>query len=423
MKTIRLPRALQDCSGVGPLSLDFHVPTRLTFGSGKLSEAAPGVRRLGRRAMLVTSTRELQPGAAGSILKAACEGAGVEVTPFHRPSQTPTCDEVDAGAVTARSCGADVVLGLGGGSAIDCAKAIAAVAPGSASAVSFLQQRAQPDERTLPVIAIPTTAGSGSEMNRSAIITDLKARYKGALRSDYLFPRLAIVDPLLTHSLNRQVTAATGFDVLAHAVESFVSPKSQPICDALALRAVNTVVRWLPEVLDNPRHAEGREQMSLAATLMGINLACVGTCLPHRVDKALCALHPEISHGQAVALFYEMWANLSWKGNVERFAMLANALDPENVQAPSPERAAQFGSLAGDFIRRVGLSTSLVDFGVTEKEIPDLVARVEGDLRVNPVAVRIEELPEFLRCLWHLGAILPTTRSPLTLNRRGGTTE
>jgi alcohol dehydrogenase class IV len=403
MEAIMRPGTLQSCA-VRSVSPEFHVPTRLAFGNGKLCESAQVARDLGRRAILVTSARELRPGAAGTVLKTACEVSGVEVAVFVRPSQTPTCAEVDAGAAAARDCGAEFVIGLGGGSAIDSAKAIAAVAPTAISTICFLQQRAQPNERTLPIIAIPTTAGSGSEMNRSAILTDLNTRCKGALRSDYLFPRHAIVDPLLTYSISRQVTAATGFDVFAHAAESFVSPRAQPICDVPALRAAEAVVRWLPEVIKNPHHAQGREQLALAATLMGINLACVGTCLPHRVDKALCALHPEIPHGQAVALFYEMWAQLSWTGNPERFAMLANVIDPQGSQSLSTERAAQFGPLAGQFIRRVGLRTSPVDFGVTEAEIPDLVARVEGDLRINPVAVVIEEIPKFLRRLWHKGA-------------------
>ncbi len=141
---------------------------------------------------------------------------------------SPTTDDVDRGAELCRNFQADFLIALGGGSVIDCAKAIAAVAPGRTPAADYLYRRAFPCEGTLPVVAIPTTSGTGSELNRSAIITDSKVPFKDGIRSDRLFPRLAIVDATLTGSLDHVQTAQTGFDCFSHAVESYVSPKARP---------------------------------------------------------------------------------------------------------------------------------------------------------------------------------------------------
>src|SRR5262249_49625686 len=137
------------------------------------------------------------------------------------------------------------------------------------------------------------------------------------------------VDPTLTYDLPALVTAQTGFDAFAHAMESYVSPRAQPMADVLALNAMQAIVAFLPVALAEPRHAVAREQLALASTTMGYNLSCVGTCLPHRLDKPLCARFPQIAHGQAVAWFYPAWAKRSWPGSPERFSQIAAILEPE----------------------------------------------------------------------------------------------
>ena len=166
-------------------------------------------------------------------------------------------------------------------------------------ATDYLHGQVCSPQGTLPVLAIPTTSGTGSELNRSAIVTDSDERSRVGIRDDCLFPRVAIVDPLLTCTLDAYQTACTGFDCLSHAIESYVSPKARPDTDQLALRAIQLVTQYLPAALADPLDILAREQLALASTTMGINLSCVGTCYPHRVDKALCALHPEILTAKA----------------------------------------------------------------------------------------------------------------------------
>jgi alcohol dehydrogenase class IV len=324
---------------------------------------------------------------------------GVHASVFHELGPTPTTDDVDRAADVARAMRADLVIGLGGGSALDCAKAVAGVTPSRIPSAEFLHGRAHVGPEALPLLAIPTTAGTGSETNRSAILTDPAIPHKDAIRSDHLFPRVALVDPLLTHDMPLEVTAQTGFDAFAHAVESFVSPKSQPFSDALALRAMACVVHSLPIALSDPHHAAAREQLAFAATSMGYNLACVGTCLPHRLDKPVCALFPQVAHGQAVAFFYRVWASYSWRGCPDRFAQITALLDPTKADWPVEQAAEACADALETFITRVGLGRppSELEVVLTPADVAFLTKSVTGDLRVNPVPIDPDQVVVFFR--------------------------
>jgi alcohol dehydrogenase len=374
------------------VQLNHYTPTDLRFGPGRFREAGGLAARLGRRALLVTTRSAMERLGHTQRLLDDLRTNGVAVTLFKDFRTSPTTDDVDRGVSLARAEGADCVVAFGGGSALDCGKAIAAVCPGPHPTCDYLYGRVPVGAEALPVLAIPTTAGTGSEVNRSCLVTDTVRPYKDALRSDHLFPRFALVDPELTYDLPRQVTAQTGFDALSHAIESYVSPKAQPVGDALALHAVRAIARNLPKALDDPHHAEARGELALASCLMGFNLSTIGTCLPHRLDKAVCALHPEISHGQAIACIYVWWAKHSHRGNPKRFEMLAVIADPTTAFLPREERAAAFADVIRKFLRELELDRTLRDFGVTEAEVPVLAENVAGDLSIDPVPLRREDL-------------------------------
>jgi alcohol dehydrogenase class IV len=377
------------------MNFDWCVPTELFFGAGRFEEAGGLAARLGRHALLVTSKHAMDRLGYTKRLCVALASHAVAVTLFKDIATTPTTDDVDRGARLARRSGVDHVIGLGGGSPVDCAKAIAAVAADDRPCVDYLYGRAAVT-RTLPVLAIPTTAGTGSEMNRSAIVTDPVHRIKDGIRSHCLFPRFALVDPLLTHDLPAEVTAQTGFDAMAHAIESYVSPRSQPVADVLALRAIESVRHHLPKVLATPGDATGRSELALAATTMGFNLSCVGTCLPHRLDKALCALHPAIAHGQCIALLYSAWASHGWRGNSDRFARIAAILDSRTHNLSIEDRAAAFPEVIHAFIHQVGLGRPAGDFDITRTDIPSVLERIPSDISVNPVPVTRDDLSAIL---------------------------
>ncbi len=365
------------------------VPTLVRFGAGRFAEAPAAAAALGRRALVVTSRRAMERlGRTAELLRGLRdEGVATEVFCDYRLS--PTTDDVDRGAGRARAFRADVVIGLGGGSAIDCAKAVAAIAPGTRPAADYLYGRAAPGDGTLPILAIPTTSGSGSETNRSAILSDAALPFKDGIRGDPLFPRCAVVDPSLMQSLDRTTTSVTGFDALAHAIESFVSPRARPDADARALDAAEAIVRWLPVALEEPANPEARTALARAATTMGFNLSTVGTCLPHRADKPICALHPGIAHGQSLALVYPAWARRIGHANQARFERLAAILDP------ATGGAAGFPAAVDSLLRRIGLTRRAAEFGLTGADVPTLAANVAGDTTVDPVPAARDELPAF----------------------------
>jgi alcohol dehydrogenase len=385
------------------MEFETFVPTRLVFGAGRLADAGKLARPLGRRALVVTSRNSMDRLGYTARLLEGLVREGIQAAVFRELGQTPNTETVDRASEIAREMQADFVIGLGGGSALDCAKAVAGVATTRIPSAEFLHARARVGPDALPLIAIPTTAGTGSEMNRSAILTDPAIPHKNAIRSDHLFPRIALVDPLLTHDLPPEVTAQTGFDVLAHAIESYVSPKSQPFADALAIQAMAGVVESLPRVLADPYDAAARERLAFAATSMGYNLACVGTCLPHRLDKPVCALFPQIAHGQAVAFFYKAWARYSWPGRPERFARIAALLESTQADRPIEQAAMDCADTLESFIARIGLGRSLSEFDVnlTPTDVAFLAKNVAGDLRVNPVPIDVQQLPVFFSMLLH----------------------
>jgi len=381
------------------MRFDSYLPTRLYFGPGRVEEVGELASSLGRRALVVTSRSAMKRlGYSDRLLKSLAD-AGIATAVFHDLDVTPTTDDVDRAAENARTFGAEFVIGMGGGSALDCAKAVAAVVPKEIGCAEYLHGRAAIGPETLPILAIPTTAGTGSDMNRSAIITDVARRRKDALRSDHLFPRIALVDPALTHDAPAEITAQTGFDALAHAVESYVSPRAQPWADALALKAIETVLEALPIALKDPHNASARLRLCLAASSMGYNLSCVGTCLPHRLDKPLCAFHPQIAHGQAIAFFYPAWVEYSWRGNPERFALLASMFDPTLAGRRIDHAAESAADCFAKFIRSIGLGRSLASFGVNlgPDDAIKLAQRASGDLQINPVPVEPARLAEFYR--------------------------
>lgn len=370
----------------------FTAPTNLQFGSNYFDKVGELIGPLGKHALLVTSRSSMDRMGYTRHLIDDLKRQDIAVTSFKDIQLGPTIHDVDRGATLARNEGVDFVIAMGGGSPIDCAKAIAGVAPGNRPTKDYLYQRETVRDNALPVVAIPTTAGTGSEVNKAAIVTDPEQRFKDGIRSYHLFPRIAIVDPTLSHSVDRQTTAHTGFDVMAHAIESYVSPKAQPLSDAFALLAIKHVIRFLPVVLDSPQDANAREQLMLASTAMGFNLSSVGSCFPHRADKALCAHHTEIPHGQSIAMFYPHWIKSCYMGSVERFANVAAIIQPETSRLTERERAGALAGIIEGFIDGIGLGKKMKDFGVTREEIPKLAQSVAGDLSVNPIPVKTENL-------------------------------
>ncbi|MFJ8859846.1 iron-containing alcohol dehydrogenase [Streptomyces sp. NPDC102451] len=366
----------------------FPVPTRVVFGAGTVDRTGELVREHGERALVVTGrTAARHHGHLDRVLASLAE-AGVAAAVYDRISANPRSDEVDEAAALARARGTDVVVGLGGGSALDAAKGIAVAAGLEASVRDVIGVTLDPGVPVLPLVAVPTTAGSGSEVTKGAIITDTVRHFRSGVRGEQLFPRTAVVDPDLIASVPPAVLAETAFDALAHAVEGSVAAQATTAGRALAHRSIGLITTHLPAVLGGDRDPAHRSALSLAALLGGVNVATASTCLPHRLQQAMGSLPGlGISHGRGLAVLYPGWLRHTEPLAPGPFGELADALGADSAYA-GVERLRE----------AAGLTARLSDWGVTAAELDTLVAGVSGNLGNDPAGATADA--DYLRTLY-----------------------
>lgn len=261
------------------MRFEFATAGRIVFGAGTLGEVGPAALALGRRALVVTG-RHI---ARAQRVFEALDRAGVRTTTFP-VIREPTIDDAVAGAALARTERAELVIGFGGGAALDAAKAIAALATNPGDPLDYLEVigRGQPlGQPALPCIAIPTTAGTGSEVTRNAVLASPTHRVKVSLRSPHMLPRVAIVDPELTRGLPPAVTASTGLDALTQLIEPYLSSRANPLTDAACVEGIRRAARSLRRAVEAGSDLGAREDMAVASLFGGLALANAGLGAVH----------------------------------------------------------------------------------------------------------------------------------------------
>lgn len=374
-------------------SFAYYQPTELLFGSGRLDEVGTAVARFGARCLIVTMPVKpyLQPVLAR--VQQQLEAAGVAWAHFDGVVANPTTDNSAAGAALARDFAADVVLGLGGGSPMDAAKAIAVEATHPGSSWDYLFFKTAPTEKTLPVVAVSTTSGTGSHVTHISVITETATKTKSALAHRLLFPRVAIVDPELMVNVRPHVTACTGFDAFAHAFESYLHVNGSPFTDTLALEAIRLVAAWLPRALADGFDLEARSHMAWADTLGGLSIANAGTTLPHGIGMTIGGQCPHVAHGEALAVIYPEFTRFTWPSAVGKFAAVGRIFDSSLAGAPDAEAAERSCAAIDSFLQRVGLWLNLQELGVSAEDVVAIAdhSRVLPDYLNNPrIATRDE---------------------------------
>jgi alcohol dehydrogenase len=304
--------------------LQFRHHTRIVFGPGVLATLPEEVRTLGtRKALIVCDPGITRLGMVARVAEALA-GGGVDSARFDAISANPRDAECCAAAAAAAEMGADLIIGLGGGSAMDAAKAAAALVTNGGTVKDWEDPR-QLEHEPLPLVCIPTTAGTGSEVTFVAVITDEVDHYKMALRGTGLGPRVAIVDPELTLSLPPALTAATGMDALAHAVEAYTCKRANPITDALALRAIALIAGSLRAAVRDGGDIEARSAMLLGSTVAGMAFGNSTVGAVHCVGEALGGLY-DTPHGVAVAVFLPAVFRFNIPADPARHADVARAV-------------------------------------------------------------------------------------------------
>lgn len=353
-------------------SYQYFMPAEVIFEAGGLGRLGALCAGFGKRPLIVTGRHAARAtGLLDRVLEQFPEAAVYDAV-----EENPTTLNCEAGGDYCREAGCDFVIGLGGGSAMDAAKAIAALAPRPATCAELLAAPSLP-EGVLPIVAIPTTAGTGSEVTPYAVLVDPEANAKQTLRGAALFPRIALLDPETTRTLPRGITAATGFDALSQGMEGFLSLRATPPGDLLALETCRLVTRWLPHALNTPEDIDARGAMLHAAMLSGCVIAQSGTTLVHGMGYYF-TLHCGLAHGLANALL--LGPIFVWNAHLapEKVAALAGVMG-----FPGP---AEPDAAAGNIVRALqslfdatGISPAARDHGVSESMLRPWAEHIIAD--------------------------------------------
>jgi len=382
------------------IAYDFVAPPKIVFGWGRRRELGKLARSLGHRAMILSG---LPASVASDVLGEIREllfAQNIESTLVETILHEPEVQDVDRVAREFRGNFASrgsFVLAIGGGAAIDLAKAAAVVTTNrqSHTVADYLENVGRGlkiIEPPLPVLAMPTTAGTGAEATRNAVISSYDPPFKKSIRDDRILPRIALVDPELSVSVPPTITAASGMDAITQLIESYISRKAQPIPQALALQGLRLAVPVIAEAVENGRSQAARERMSHAALLSGMALANSGLGLAHGVAPAL-GIHCRVPHGMACAVMLPSALRINRDVRQAELATLARYVFGISHALPDGDAVEAMIEKIEALCRRVGVPPRLADLGVLHDQIPALVKSSRGQsMSGNPRDVSDAEL-------------------------------
>jgi alcohol dehydrogenase class IV len=368
------------------MRFEFATAQRIVFGEGTIKDVPAAARSFGRRAVLVTGASPDR--AAG--LRTALEAAGVACAVF------PVAGEPTIELIRSAPREGDLVIAIGGGSVLDAGKAIAALLTNPGDPLDYLEVigRAQPlTAPAAPCIAIPTTAGTGSEVTRNSVLGSPEHRVKASMRSASMLPRLAVVDPELTLGLPREITAYTGLDTLTQLIEPYLSVKANPMTDALCVEGIRRAARALPRVCDDPGDREARREMAFASLLGGMALANAGLGAVHGFAAPIGGMWAA-PHGAicAALLPHVMAVNLDAMRDLSRFEEVARLLTG-NPLARAQDAVEWIASLCSKLE-----IPPLRAYGVGAEHVVELTQKAAqaSSMKGNPVVLSREQLREII---------------------------
>lgn len=388
-------------------SYNFLAPPRIAFGWRRRHEAGALAQTLGTRAFLVTGSRTLESQGTLAEISESLRQAGVEPVPVASISREPLVEDVDGAVAVLRRLGAgggDLVLAVGGGSAIDLAKAAAALVtntPGD-SVQDYLEgvgKGLQLDSAPLPLLAMPTTSGTGSEATKNAVVSSYAPPFKKSLRSDQMLPRIVLIDPELSISVPPQVTAWTGMDAITQLIESYICRKRKPLPQALALQGLELAVPAIGEAVRDGASRTAREHMAHAALLSGMALANSGLGLAHGVAAAL-GVHCRVPHGLACAVMLPAAMRVNRPVCEAEFARLAEPLTGKTWASRTAAADAAVARIL-DLNAELGIPQRLSQVGVLYAQLGELVPSSRGNsMSGNPRELSDPELRDLLEELF-----------------------
>jgi alcohol dehydrogenase len=352
------------------IPFDFNCPTRIIFGPGKLAELGSLASRLGAKRALVVSDRGIV--ATGHTARGiqSLEEAGITVALFDRIAENPTTADVDNGLTVARDFRPDLIVGLGGGSSMDCAKGINFLYSCGGKMQDYWGE-GKATGPLLPMIAVPTTAGTGSETQSYALIADAKTYVKMACGDKRAAFRGAILDPELTITQPPRVTALTGIDAIAHALETYVTKRRNSLSLAFSREAWRHLAPNLSRVIDDPHDVAARGAMQLGACLAGLAIENSMLGATHALANPLTAIYG-IAHGEAIALMLPHVIRRNGANVDAWYHELLECRDGTSIASKPGGAAETLAEYVSEIARRAGLAARLSDCGISREDLPKL---------------------------------------------------
>ena len=376
---------------------ELRFPTKIVFGRDSVDQIGVEAHKYGDRALLVTGRSAMREAGVTDRVTDLLKASGFrEVHLYDQVEHDPSTETVDRGTETAREGQDDVVIGIGGGSALDAAKAIACMVKNEGPVAEYQSGR-EIERPGIPFIALPTTAGTGAEITKNAVLTNKGRKLKQSIRSPFMIAQVAIVDPMLTVTMPPRVTAATGMDALTQAIEAYVTLASNPVTDALALRSITLISQSLVRAFTDGSDVEARENVALGSLMGGMAFANSSLGAVHGLAHPIGALF-DVPHGVICALLlpYVMEYNLPVR--TVKYAQIAEAMKQDISKAVSVEDAARMAVRAiRDMISQLQLPQRLQDVGINQDDVAGIASAARGSsLNNNPRPTTPASLQELL---------------------------
>jgi alcohol dehydrogenase class IV len=378
-------------------SFTYDLPTEIAFGMNIVNDLPQWVFKLkGSRVFVISDPGVEQAGILGKVLEPLAN-SDITVQTFTDVDREPDVKTIAAASEIAKSFGADIVIGVGGGSAQDAAKAVAVMVNNEGKITEYVGLDKLPNPG-LPIICIPTTSGTGSEVTIWTVISDKENNRKFGIGGKYLAPTLALCDPMLTVSLPGPMTAATGIDALTHALESFVNKATQPISEALSRESMRLIAKSLRKAVAQGDNLEARYDLLLASTIAAMAFNPTRLGLAHALCMPLGGKF-KVPHGTANAILLPQVMEFNLVGNLEKYKEIAEIFG-ENTEGLTLREAAELSVKAIKQLNQdVGITNGFAQYGVTEDDLEyiALEGMESGNVLVNPRKPTLEDLKEIVR--------------------------
>ena len=362
------------------MEFSYFLPVNIQFGWNKVDNIADFAAPYGKKALIVTGRTSAKKSGLYDRVVAKLETAHIDYVLFDQVDANPLTTTALEGAALAKSESCDVVIAIGGGSIMDCAKGIAFMAVNDGDINDYIFNRKSSDN-ALPLIVIPTTCGTGSEGNGFGVLTNPETGDKKSLRCNAIVPKVSIVDPAVMGTMPPHVLASVGFDALCHNIEAYTSKTAQPFTDALSYYAVTLLAQYLvplykhvkavangkPEVLNEKQLTKAWESVTLASTIGGMVINTAGVTLAHGMEHPASGLK-DITHGVGLAVIEPVVVEYTWSANPDKFGVLARIFNHGD--------GSELGEALRFIVHDLDLTTNLTELGFTKKDIPWLVDNV-----------------------------------------------